>query len=197
MSQHDMDIANQAGAATRADINLALVALAGMNYGPTAPAVTFAYMPWPDTTTGIFKQRNAANTAWISLFTMSNGDWLGSLATFLGTANSFTKGQRGTPVALTSSAASMAIDLSLANHFTHTTSENTTLAAPSNAVAGQSGLIVITQGATARTLAYNAFWKFAGGTVPTLTATIGAVDVFGYYVESASRATCSLLKDIK
>jgi hypothetical protein len=123
--------------------------------------------------------------------------WANLKATFLATVNSFTKAQRGTPVALTSSAASIAIDLSLANNLTHTTSENTTLAAPTNAVAGQSGVIVITQGAAARTLAYNAFWKFAGGAVPTLTATVGAVDVFMYYVESASRATCSLVKDTK
>ena len=75
--------------------------------------------------------------------------------------------------------------------------ENSTLAAPSNPVAGQSGVIVITQGATAYTLAYNTFYKFAGGTVPTLTATVGAVDTFAYYVESASRATCQLIKDVK
>ena len=115
----------------------------------------------------------------------------------LASAQNFTAAQRGTPVALTSSAASMAINLALSNHFTHTTSENTTLAAPSNAVAGQSGVIVITQGAAARLLAYNTFWKFAGGTIPTLTATIGAVDVLAYYVESGSRATCQLLKDVK
>lgn len=103
----------------------------------------------------------------------------------------------GTPSALTSSGASIAINLATACNFTHTTSENTTLAAPSNPVAGQSGIIVITQGATARTLAFNTFWKFAGGTIPTLTATIGAVDIFAYYVESGSRATCSLIGDVK
>jgi hypothetical protein len=64
-------------------------------------------------------------------------------------------------------------------------------------VAGQSGIITITQGATPYTLAYNTFYKFAGGTVPTLTATVGAVDTFAYYVESASRATCQLIKDVK
>jgi len=109
----------------------------------------------------------------------------------------FTGGQRGAVTALTSTTAAMAIDLAANNNFSHTTSENTTLSAPSNAVAGQSGVITITQGATARTLAFNTFWKFAGGTVPTLTATVGAVDVFAYNVESATRATCQLLKDVK
>tara|TARA_R110000868_G_scaffold89762_2_gene249685 strand:- start:1646 stop:2272 length:627 start_codon:yes stop_codon:yes gene_type:complete len=111
--------------------------------------------------------------------------------------NAFTGAQRGTVTALTSSSASIAINLATNNNFSHTTSENSTLAAPSNATAGQSGIITITQGATARTLAYNTFYKFAGGTVPTLTATVGAIDVFAYYVESASRATCQLIKDVK
>lgn len=67
MSQHDMDIANQAGAAFRADLNAALVALAGMSSGSSAPTTTFAYQCWADTNTGLLKMRNAANTAWITL----------------------------------------------------------------------------------------------------------------------------------
>ena len=111
--------------------------------------------------------------------------------------NVFTGAQIGNVSALTSTNASIAINLARNNNFSHTTTENTTLAAPNNPVAGQSGVIVITQGATARTLAYNTFWKFAGGTVPTLTATASAVDSFAYYVESATRATCQLIKDVK
>jgi len=111
--------------------------------------------------------------------------------------NAFTGAQRGTVTSLTSSGGSIAINLATNNNFSHTTSENSTLASPSNATAGQSGIITITQGGTARTLAYNTFYKFAGGTVPTLTATSGAVDVLAYYVESSSRATCQLIKDVK
>ena len=111
--------------------------------------------------------------------------------------NSYTAAQAGVPVALTSTTNSIAINLALANNFTHLTTENTTLAAPTNPVAGQSGVIVITQGATAQTLAYNAFWKFKSGTIPNLTATAGAVDLLAYYVESNLRATCSLLGDSK
>lgn len=109
----------------------------------------------------------------------------------------FTGGQIGAVTALTSTSNSVAIDLAVNNNFSYATVEASTLAAPSNPVAGQSGAIVITQGATARTLAYNSFYKFAGGTIPTLTATVGAVDTFIYYVESASRATCQLIKDVK
>ena len=115
----------------------------------------------------------------------------------LSSTQTFTGGQIGAVTALTSSAASIAINLATNNNFSHTTTENTTLAAPSNPVAGQSGVITITQGATPRTLAYNTFYKFAGGVVPSLTSTASAVDVFVYNVESASRATCQLVKDVK
>ena len=111
--------------------------------------------------------------------------------------NVFTGAQIGNVSALTSTSASIAINLARNNNFSHTTTENSTLAAPGNPVAGQSGVITITQGATARTLAYNTFWKFPLGTVPTLTATAAAVDVFVYNVESATRATCQLIKDVK
>ncbi len=67
MSQHDMDIANQAGAAFRADLNLALLALVGNNNGTSAPTTTFPYMFWADTSAGVLKMRNAANSAWVSL----------------------------------------------------------------------------------------------------------------------------------
>ena len=66
----------------------------------------------------------------------------------LATAESFTKAQRITPVALTSTSASIAVDASLSNNFTHTFTENTTLANPTNMVAGQGGIIVFTQHAS-------------------------------------------------
>lgn len=115
----------------------------------------------------------------------------------LAVEQSFTKAQRGTPVELTSTSASIATDLSLSNNFFHTTSENTTLANPTNIVAGQSGVIVITQGATARTMAFGSYWKFSGGTVPSLTATVDAVDVLAYVVESSTRITAKLITDVK
>ena len=110
---------------------------------------------------------------------------------------SFTKAQRGTPVSLTSTSASIAIDLSLGNNFSHTTTENTTLANPSNVVAGQSGIITITQGATPRSMAFGSYWKFPGGTAPSLTSTVSAVDVLAYYVESSTRITARLVSDTK
>ena len=114
----------------------------------------------------------------------------------LAVAQAFTKGQAGTPVALTDGS-SVAIDLSLANNFTLTLAGNRTLAAPTNVTAGQSGVIVVTQDGTgSRTLAYNSIYKFAGGTAPTLTTTASAVDVLAYYVESSTRITVTSLLNV-
>ena len=116
----------------------------------------------------------------------------------LAIAQSYTKAQRGTPVALTD-AATIAVDLSLGNNFSVTLAGNRTLGDPTNVTAGQSGVIVITQDGTgSRTLAYaGSKWKFAGGTAPTLTAGVGgAVDVLAYYVESSSRITVTSLLNV-
>ena len=114
----------------------------------------------------------------------------------LAVAQSFTKAQRGTPVALTDGA-TIAVDLSLGNNFTVTLAGNRTLGAPTNVTAGQSGVIVVTQDGTgSRTLAYNSAYKFAGGTAPTLTTTASAVDVLAYYVESSTRITVTSLLNV-
>jgi len=111
---------------------------------------------------------------------------------------SFTVAQRGTATALTSTSASIAVNLALANNFTHTFTESTTLANPTNIVAGQSGAIVFTQHASSpKTLAFGSYWKFPGGTAPTVTATNSAVDTLAYYVESSTRITARLLGDVK
>ena len=68
MAQHDYVISNGTGAAVRSDLNNALAAVVSQNSGATAPTTTYAYMPWADTTTGLFKIRNAANNGWITLY---------------------------------------------------------------------------------------------------------------------------------
>ena len=74
-AQHDMaitvDDANT-GATVRAAISSALQALAGLSSGATEPSTTYAYQLWADTTTGLLKIRNAANTAWVTLVTLSD-----------------------------------------------------------------------------------------------------------------------------
>lgn len=73
MSQHDMVIENQGFAATRADINAALAALATNSSGATEPATTYAFQPWADTTADRLKIRNAANDGWVSVLVLSTG----------------------------------------------------------------------------------------------------------------------------
>lgn len=65
MAQHDYAIANDSGANVRADLNNVLEAIATINSGSSSPGTTFPYQFWADTTTGLLKQRNSANTAWI------------------------------------------------------------------------------------------------------------------------------------
>lgn len=73
MSQHDQVLDNQTGASFRSDLNNALAALFSSSSGASAPTTTVAYQWWADTTTGILKQRNAANTAWVSVMVMATG----------------------------------------------------------------------------------------------------------------------------
>ena len=86
-------------------------------------------------------------------------------------------------VALTSVSNSTAIDLSLSTSFSMTMTEDTTLAAPSNAVADQAGQIVITQDASsAYTLAFDAAWISSDGSTPTISTTVSTVNLLTFYV---------------
>jgi len=112
VAQHDYVIANGTGAAVRSDLNGALAAIATINSGATAPTTTYAFQLWADTTTGLLKIRNAANSAFVTVGTLASTNLgLASLtgATFtgdviLGTTTALelpdgTTGQRpGTPV---------------------------------------------------------------------------------------------------
>lgn len=112
--------------------------------------------------------------------------------------NTFTKAQRGAVVGLTD-AATINSDFNLSNNFSVTLAGNRTLAAPTNLVAGQSGIITITQDATgSRTLAFNSAWKFPGGAVPSLTTAANAVDELAYYVNPGATTIFAILnKDVK
>ena len=63
-----------------------------------------------------------------------------------------------------------------------------------NISAGQSGAIVVTEDGTgSRTLGYGGYWKFPGGTAPTLTTTASKVDVICYYCETTTRIAAKVL----
>lgn len=99
-------------------------------------------------------------------------------------ANTFVKAQRGAFVTLTD-AATVAIDLSLANQFNLVLAGNRTLGVPSNAVAGQQGIINIYQDPTGtRTLAYSWLYAWPGGTAMALSTTKCSRDMLAYSVDA-------------
>lgn len=111
-------------------------------------------------------------------------------------AQTFTKPQRGAIATLVSAANLIAVDLALSDNFKITLAQNNTLSAPTNVVEGQSGVITFTQDGTgSRTMAYNAFWDFAGA-APALSTVANAIDHLSYYVEpGAARARVQLSKE--
>lgn len=78
MSQHDQIISNDTGANVRADLNNALAALVSNSSGATEPTTTYAFQFWADTTTGLLKIRNAANSDWVTIGTLASS-YLGLL----------------------------------------------------------------------------------------------------------------------
>lgn len=90
-------------------------------------------------------------------------------------------------VALTSTAASIAVDWDTGINFTHTATENTTLANPTNGQPGTWRRFEWTQHASSpKTLAFGNQYKFVGGTPPTVTATNSKIDVLMIYCRSTS-----------
>jgi hypothetical protein len=76
MAQADQSVQNATFPTVRADINNNLAALFSANSGNTAPSVTVAFQDWIDTsgTDPLWKKRNAANNAWITLGTIDGND---------------------------------------------------------------------------------------------------------------------------
>lgn len=65
MSQHDLVVANDTFPNVRSDLNAGLQALGSNQSGGSAPGTTYPYMWWADTTLGILRRRNAANSGWV------------------------------------------------------------------------------------------------------------------------------------
>jgi hypothetical protein len=81
----DYSIADQTFPSFRTDLNAHLGAIVRHNAGTTAPATTFPYQVWVDTSGAVpvYKYRNAANSAWITAFQIdaSAAAWLGGVTT--------------------------------------------------------------------------------------------------------------------
>ena len=73
MAQADQTVQNATFPTVRADINSNLAALFSANSGSTAPSTTVAFQDWIDTSGAnpLWKKRNAANNAWITVATFT------------------------------------------------------------------------------------------------------------------------------
>ena len=113
------------------------------------------------------------------------------------TAQTFTAAQRGTVTTLTDGA-TITPDFAASNNFELTLAgTGRTLANPTNITAGQSGVIAINQDATgSRTITtYGSYFKFAGGSAPTLSTGANALDILSYYCVSSTVIVASLGAD--
>jgi len=114
------------------------------------------------------------------------------------TTNTFSGANRGAIVPLVDGA-TISPNFDAGNNFSLLLGGNRTLANPFTVpVPGQSGWIQVSQDATGgRTLAWGAFYKFAGGSAPILTTTANAKDKLYYCVESATEITVSMKGDVR
>ena len=195
MAIHDYVIANQNGANTRSDLNNAFSAIVSNNSSATAPTTTYAYMLWADTANDLLKQRNAANSAWISILTLSTGSVTTS-AVSLSTAQEWTSQQNFNATTLTFDA-TQDWDLTTNQVCKLTLTANTTFDAPTNQVDGSVYVITIIQDGTgSRTAGWNAVFKWAGGTAPTLTTDASAKDVFTFVSDGTNMNNVAQVLDV-
>jgi hypothetical protein len=93
---------------------------------------------------------------------------------------------------------SIAVNFNSGQNFVVQLGGNRTLESPTNCVAGQTGSIFIVQDGTgSRTLSYGGSWKFVGGTAPTLSTAISAVDRLDYIVYTSTNVHSIASLDIK
>ena len=113
---------------------------------------------------------------------------------FLGTAQTFTKAQRGDVIDVTG--ATPSLNLNLGNNWRFTTSANWSSFTVSNLVEGQTGSIFIVYGGT-HTGGFASQFKFVGGAagIGALTSTSGKIDRIDYIVLDSSTITCTITKD--
>jgi hypothetical protein len=112
-------------------------------------------------------------------------------------AKLYVSGNAASAIVALTDAATIAVDMSTSNNFSVTLAGNRTLGNPTNLTPGQSGIIYVTQDATgSRTLAYSSYWKFPGGTAPTLTTAANSVDALVYTVRTSTSITVQSLLNI-
>ena len=152
MSQNTVVIVDGTGLEVLGYMNDALNTLITNNSGSAEPSTKYAYMLWADTTTGLLKIRNAANSAWVTVGTLGSTN-LGLIpSTAIGStvqaynantavtsaAQTFTASQRGTVTTDNDGS----FDMSVTNNFKCTPTGTFALTF-TNITAGQSGYVLL------------------------------------------------------
>jgi len=137
-----------------------------------------------------------ADARYIRSSVTSNATVRGDFVVEAGSLKVGTSARAYNPITTLTDAASITVDFALGNNFLVTIGGNRTLAAPTNAVAGQTGQIyVIQDGTGSRTLAYNSAYQFVSGASPTLSTGAADVDILVYSTRSSTTIDAALLKN--
>lgn len=94
---------------------------------------------------------------------------------------------------VSSGSGAFSLNLGAGRVFQRTLTGNSTLANPSNQVAGQGGVIFVIPNANGRTLSYGSDWKHIGGSAPGINTGANRVNVFSYHVRSPGNISLSYL----
>jgi len=104
-------------------------------------------------------------------------------------ANSYSNAQSGTIKALGVyhglAGNTVTLTLSDSNFYSLTSNANLTMANPTGITAGQAGSLTFTANGS-YTVSWGSYWRFAGGTAPTMSTTAGKQDRIDYYVAAAN-----------
>ena len=139
---------------------------------------------------------SAADLRYVRTSVTTDATVRGNITYQAGSLKISTSARAYNPITTLTDAASITNNFALGNNFLVTLGGNRTLAAPSNAVAGQSGTIhIIQDGTGSRTLGYNTAWQFVSATVPTLSTGASDVDILCYIARSSTTIDAALLKN--
>ena len=94
---------------------------------------------------------------------------------------------------------SITVDFASASHFTVTLGGNRTITNTntSSAIGSSGSIFIIQDGTGSRTASFQSYFKFPGGTAPTLSTAANAVDRLDYVIKEAYVIHCVVTLDVK